>query len=245
MASISCGLQPLGEAVIRVVLRSLCLGLLLLAGCVTSKAPERWASLPDAQKGLMFGTITAEMSAFYTLTHYQLLYRNVSTGETGLLSLSPRNRRMPPGIGDEGDPELREPRKTIGRLFEVALPAGDYEFFEVRFWSIEGTGGSWRSDPEFSLPFTVAAGGIHYVGEFRGYPIVGKHPLFGYHVPAGGYFVILDAAARDTALLAKRRAAQSGAAPLPDVVNIVPDPERAGTEYLRRAPMPPFQTVTN
>lgn len=230
---------------IRVVLRSLCLGLLLLAGCVTSSAPDRWATLPDAQKGTMFGTITAEISTRHMLTRYELQYRNLATREVGALILTPENRRVLPFAGDTGDSELYERGKTIGRIFEVSLPAGDYEFFEVRFTHSAGAlVQSWRSEPAFSLPFAIAPGATHYIGEMRGYPIIGKS-MIGFSVPAGGYFVILDQEARDTSLLAKRRAAQAGAAPVSAVVNIVPDPQHAGTVFLRRAPMPPFQTVTN
>jgi hypothetical protein len=83
---------------------------------------------------------------------------------------------------------------------------------------------------------------VHYVGEFRGYPMIGESRI-GFSVPAGGYFVILDEEARDTALLAKRRAAEAGAEPVGTVINIVPDPERAGTPLLRRKPLPPYQAA--
>jgi len=49
--------------------------------------------------------------------------------------------------------------------------------------------------------------------------------------------------ARDTVLLAKRRAAEAGAEPVGTVINIVPDPERAGTPLLRRKPLPPYQAA--
>lgn len=229
---------------IRFVLRSLLAGLLLLAGCVTATAPDRWATLPEAERGVLFGVISAEMSTIHALTRYEIQYRNLATGEVGTLALAPENRRMFPLMGDAGDPELYMAGKTVGRLFEVALPAGDYEFFGMSFSRSSGYVGQWwRSDPAFSLPFTIAAGKVHYVGELRGYPIIGKS-LIGFSVPGGGYFVILDREARDAALLWKRRKAQAGAAPLGSVVNIVPDPERAGTPLLRRAPLPPFQTAT-
>jgi hypothetical protein len=161
----------------------------------------------------------------------------------GALALAPQNSRMFPPIGDTRDPELYVKGKTIGRLFEVSLPAGDYELFEVSFYySVGAYGGtSWRSEPPFSLPFTITSAGVHYVGEFRA-PMIGKSGI-GFSVPAGGYFVILDEEARDTVLLAKRRAAEAGAEPVGTVINIVPDPERAGTPLLRRQPLPPYQAA--
>jgi hypothetical protein len=108
--------------VFRPVLRSFWL-LLLLAGCVTSSAPERWTTLPASEKGALFGTITADVSTRYTLNSYRIQYRNLATGEVGTLALAPQNSRMFPPIGDTGDPERYVKGKTIGRLFEVS-PAG-------------------------------------------------------------------------------------------------------------------------
>src|SRR5690606_25224284 len=120
--SLASSLQLLGDAVFRPVLRSFWL-LLLLAGCVTSSAPERWTTLPASERGAPFGTIAAEVSTRYTLNSYRIQYRNLATGEVGTLALAPQNSRMFPPIGDTGDPERYVKGKTIGRLFEVS-PAG-------------------------------------------------------------------------------------------------------------------------
>lgn len=205
---------------------------LLLAGCwATTDAPTRWAQLPESQRAAVFGTITAEMGGpSGPMSRYMLKYRNVETKEEAWLSINP-------GMDSSGDPELYERRRTVGTLFDVSLPAGRYEFFDVWFVAATGFGSTeYRAREPFSVPFTIEAGTLNYLGEFRAYPIVGRN-LLGMSLPGGGYFVVLDRERRDTQLLAKRRGVPFG-----PVKNIVPDPDRANTPFMRRAPLPPFNS---
>lgn len=165
----------------------------------------------------MFGTITADVSAG-ALNRYLLRYRNLDTGEDAALSIMP--------LDDDGDAELYQRRKLVGRFFEVTLPPGRYEFYDV--WMVAqglfGASREWSARTPFSLPFTIQAGRTHYIGDIRAYPARG-----------GGFFTIADRETQARELLAKRRAAKPGAAPVGDIVNIVPDPAKAGTPFLRRA----------
>lgn len=197
-------------------------------------APTRWEALPEGQRAVMFGTITADISVGAVNT-YTLFYRNVETGETASLSVHP--------LDDSGDDDLRQRGKVMGRFFEVTLPPGRYEIFDISVvaMGLFGASTEWRAKAPFSLPFTIEAGRTHYIGDLRAYSFVGKN-IFGNPAPGGGgYFTIVDREAQARELLARRRAAKSGALPVGDIVKIVPDPDRAGTPLLRRTPLPPFQ----
>ncbi|WP_162914596.1 hypothetical protein [Desertibaculum subflavum] len=187
-----------------------------LFACAPSIAPTRWEALPEGQRAVMFGTITADISAG-AINRYMLRYRNFDTGETAALNVEP--------LDDSGDDDLRERGRVVGRFFEVTLPPGRYEFYDVSFLAMGLFGASreWSARTPFSLPFTIQAGRTHYLGDVRAYP-----------ARAGGYFTFTDREARARELLAKRRAAAKAPPPPADIVNIVPDPDKAGTPFLRR-----------
>lgn len=210
--------------------------LVAVSGCMTTKAPDRWSALPEQEKAVLFGAITADTSSRYTLSRYEISYRNVATGEVGAFGFSPVRSWMPELGSDRGDPELSVPRRSSGRIFEVTLPAGDYEFFQVHLVNVHGGLGSstWKSKEPFSVPFTIEPGRTYYIGEIRGFPMIGTS-LIGMSVPAGGYFIFVDREARDTELLAKRRGAALG-----PVVNIVPEIVREPTPFVRTTPLTPF-----
>lgn len=189
--------------------------LLALLACAPSIAPNRWEALPEGQRAVLFGTITADISAG-ALNRCMLRYRNLDTGEAAALNVEP--------LDDSGDDDLRERGKVVGRFFEVTLPPGRYEFYDVSMLAMGLFGASreWSARTPFSLPFTIQAGRTHYIGDVRAYPARG-----------GGCFTFTDREAQARPLLAKRRAAK-GVPPPGDVINIVPDPEKAGTPFLRR-----------
>lgn len=203
--------------------------LLCLGGCMTTSGPSRWGSLPVDQSATLFGTITVEMSLpQYALTQYTLRYRNIDTGEEAAVGISTRL--------DAGEPDVNEANKTLGRLFDVKLPPGRYEFYQVHFASVHGPAHqSWTAREPFSVPFTIEVGKTHYIGEIRGFPVLGKNVL-GMTVWAGGYFVVTDREARDRALLEKRRGGN-----LSDpVVNLVPYSSKPISPFLRSKPTTPF-----
>lgn len=198
--------------------------LLVLSGCAGAHGPERWNSLPEDQRAVIFGTVTAEETGIL-LSRSVLYFRNLDTQEVGSIETHPF-------YDTTGNPDLYERHKKIGWVFELTLPPGRYEFF--RYFSVRNLGqfGStqYRSKQEFSVPFAVEAGKIHYLGEYRAHAFMGRN-IFGIGLPFGGYFVVLDQQARDTALLAKQRKA-----PVEDeIVNIVPKPDPS-VPLVRQAP---------
>ena len=206
----------------------LLLGLSLVA-CASSDTPARWKQLPPEQVGWAFGTITAEMSGpSGPMSRYTIRFRNLDTKEEGFFSINP-------GLDSSGEPDLYERRKTSGAFFDIPMPAGRYEFFE--FWTVAASGfGSteYRSREPFSVPFTIEQGKVHYLGEFRAYPLVGKN-IFGMSLPAGGYFVLRDQEQRDTKLLLKRREV----ATVGPVKNVARELDTKRTPFLRPTPRGP------
>jgi hypothetical protein len=204
-----------------------------LAGCfATADTPSRWKQLPPDQVSSVFGTITAEMGGpSGPLSRYVIRFRNIDTREEGFLSVDP-------AMGSSADPDLYERRRSTGTFFDIAMPPGRYEFYDV--WMI-GTGGfgwtEYRAREPFSVPFTIEPGKVHYMGEIRAYPVVRPKP-FGMSLPAGGYFVLRDQEARDTKLLLKRRAVAS----VGPIKSLVREIDTNRTPYLRASPQPPFDS---
>lgn len=85
-----------------------------------------------------------------------------------------------------------------GSLFVFQVPAGSYAFkhISVAMIGYMGAESHWRNKEPFFIPFDVASGRITYIGEIKFIPVTGKN-LFGFEVPAGGYFTFSDSARRD------------------------------------------------
>ena len=206
--------------------------LLSLGGCAGALGPERWKSLPEGQRAVIFGTISAYESGI-ALSTSRLHFRNVETGETGSISAAPGNDVT-------GNPDIYIRNKEIGWVFELTVPPGRYEFYS--YFSVRNFGqfGStqYRSKQDFSVPFAVEANKTHYLGEYRALAFIGRN-IFGMSLADGGYFHLLNSQERDTALLAKKRKA-----PVDEpIVNIVPNPDQSSL-FIRRTPYGAGDTVT-
>jgi hypothetical protein len=110
--------------------------LLLVAACSTAETPSRWAQLPAGQRATIFGSITADISQ-QPMMRYLIKYRNVDTGEKASISISPKYSSMP-SVWYNGEPDLQEPGKLDGALFDISVPPGRYEFYDV--WMVGGSG---------------------------------------------------------------------------------------------------------
>lgn len=130
-------------------------------------------------------------------------------GELGSFSFAPVRAIIAELGSNRGDPELKLPDRSLGRFFEVTLPASEHECFHMHLVNRHAHLGStsWTAKEPFFVPLKVAAGGgTHYLGGIRGFPLLGKS-LLGFQVSDGGYIVFVAREARDTASLAKRRSA--------------------------------------
>jgi hypothetical protein len=208
--------------------------ILLLPACAVTDIPTRWAQVPKDQNAVVFGTVTAELGGPGPLSRYLIRFRSLETKEVAHLSVDPGM-----AIVAGGDPELYVRQRSMGQFFEITIPAGQYEFFDLWMVAASAFGSTeYRPKEQFSIPFKVEAGTVNYLGEFRAYPTVGRN-IFGMLLPAGGYFVVRDQEARDTQLLIKRR----GGVPVESIRKIVLDLETNGTSLVRRSPLPPFDTA--
>jgi hypothetical protein len=203
-------------------LRGLCClaaGLFVLAGCAGIEMPERWKTLPEDNRAVIFGTVTS-VGAAQGIRRVELHFRNIETGETASLQALA-------GYDTDGLADLYKRREQIGWFFETPLPPGRYEFY--KYIAVE-PGADWRSREDFSVPFTVEAGHTYYLGEYRSMAYLNEGPLWDFVV--GGYFFLADSYERDAALLAKKRGA-----PQTGLIKQVPVPPPSNL-YLRTTVAP-------
>lgn len=76
-----------------------------------------------------------------------------------------------------------------GGPFALALEPGNYEFVNVSFfYNYAYYTRTYTAEEDFSVPFTLEAGKVYYVGEFLSFGRYGRN-LLGLSIPTGGYFV--------------------------------------------------------
>ncbi len=87
-----------------------------------------------------------------------------------------------------------------GYIFVLPIPSGDYEFHSYGYNTA-----AWSYSPkkEYSIPFRIEPGVIHYVGEIRFEHVFGEN-IFGMAVPSGADISIIDSANRDLDILLKK-----------------------------------------
>ena len=167
----------------------------LATSCGTSSSvlTQRLAATPVAEHAYIVGTYVVSCEprnercdqAFNSLSTY---YRATDNKEArGRL-----NSTTGSVFGNDTNYDFVDPsRKEKGFHFCVALPAGNYEFHAFDFYNFAG-GGSGYSLPEksqFSLPFTVAAGEVAYVGRLKLTTTTGKN-IFGITLAAPGVLLL-------------------------------------------------------
>lgn len=199
-----------------------------LVGCTPGRTPERWQALPPAESGSLFGTITAD-TRVRSFSRYSLVFANLETKETATVHLHASML-----IGSEGEAaeaELNVPGASVGRLFEIRVPPGRFALAGVGFFQSSPSpavptrqlGGPVEAAP----PVTVAVGETHYVGEYRGFPVLGAAMVIGRPL-ISGYFEIRDSLVRDRHLIA---AVRGGEEPRP-LVNSTPAPGSVTSRYI-------------
>lgn len=133
------------------------------------------------ENGLIVGSFTSDEDIYAR----RFFFRNIQgTGETNAISFTPGFFQA--GLFSEGSAADRTSH------YAFSLPPGEYEFFNFKLAYHNGYAGrSWEAKQDFSIPFTVAAGEISYLGQIRCYQLTGKN-IFGISIPAGGVFEISD-----------------------------------------------------
>ena len=199
-----------------------------LLGCTPGRTPDRWQALSPADSGTLFGTLTADTRG-RSFTRYSLVFASLETSETAVVHL--HASMMVGAEGGAAEAELNVPGASVGRLFEVRVPPGRFALAGVGFFESSPSpaiptrqlGGPVEAAP----PVTVAAGETHYVGEYRGFPVLGAAMLIGRPL-VGGYFEIRDSLVRDRRLIA---AARGGEEPRP-LINSTPSPGSVTSRFI-------------
>ncbi len=116
-----------------------------------------------------------------------------------------------------------------GVSFSLAMPEGQYSFCDFRLFRNGAYAQTSVSAKErFAVPFSIEAGTLTYVGEFRSVPVEGRN-IFGLPIAVGGYWVISDRRERDIPLVLAK-APELARRP---VVNGVPDVAKYDNPLLR------------
>lgn len=172
-------------------------GALLLLGC----GPQQPASLfrspsgYDGPTGQIVGTIGVFVEAGDENPFFlnQLFFRSLDGNTAGQISFTETE------LASQETHFVTAEAK--GSVFALELPAGKYEFYNLKFFRNDG-GGQWgyRSRNEFSLRFTVVADKASYLGSFVAYGAgQGSHA----NTPTyGGQFRVSDQFERDRQLIA-------------------------------------------
>jgi hypothetical protein len=128
-------------------------------------------------------------------------------------------------VGPKADFDTAQGKGMVGSL---RLAPGEYEIFNVE----ARYGQNWFSaKQDFSIPFTVSAGTITYVGAYTFDAVYGEN-IFGSTVPAGPVILIRDEQARDVAAVKARLPEAAGLS----VQRSVPDPKALRLPYFPAAP---------
>ncbi|WP_300757877.1 hypothetical protein [Janthinobacterium sp.] len=177
----------------------LALAILCLSACSAVSPvtmPKTPAYTSAAESGTVFGSIGASVISG-GITNWGLYFRRVGDTDAGLFSY------IYSGLSDT--PRDFSVGKTHGSVFSTALPAGEYEIFNVYYFQNMAQFGTrvYSAPQPFSVRFTVVPNKAVYLGQFMGYRTTAKN-LFGIPITSGAYFVVGDALERDVDILAKR-----------------------------------------
>jgi hypothetical protein len=176
----------------------------LLSACGTTPTydlPQQLAPRPDQEKAYLIGTIGADISRkVRTLDDRNdgnyLYFRSIGGKESAAIQFSESDFYPTPLDFQEAH--------SKGATFAIALPPGNYEFYNVRFYFNNGrVEKEVTAKQDFSIPFTLKAGRVLYVGELLAYLGHAKN-FFGITIPYGGYFIRTNQSERDIALITRK-----------------------------------------
>jgi|GEM_PF-1017788 len=107
---------------------------------------------------------------------------------------------------------------THGGIFLRELPPGDYEFYNFILVQSSGTyTKSFESKEDFSIPFTVEANKLNYIGQIKLFVLTGRN-IFGMILNNGGYWEVSDQIERDLPIVKDKYPTLQNS----DVISIIP-----------------------
>ncbi|AQP98914.1 hypothetical protein B0W48_03345 [Pseudoalteromonas aliena] len=89
-----------------------------------------------------------------------------------------------------------------GTTYALALPSGEYEFYNYSMYDLNGT--TWSSRNDYSIPFNVSANQTIYLGEIKLH-VKSSTDFLGGDVYHGGFWTFADKHKRDLAILSKHQ----------------------------------------
>ncbi len=188
---------------------------LFTTGCVTNSLvpqPITEADLSETN-GVLVGSFSRDPSGpkYYSQT---FRFKNVSTGKEHSVSSQPSFNMFSGKTSD--DFKLSN---SHGGVFALSLPAGEYTFHNFRLYQSNGYfEQNWTSQEPYSIPFSIQANKVNYVGEIKLSPLTAKN-VFGIKVQAGGVWIISDQKNRDFGVIATKHPE----IPLNQVVSVIPE----------------------
>ncbi|ELR68661.1 hypothetical protein C900_05950 [Fulvivirga imtechensis AK7] len=130
-----------------------------LTSCIPSaRIPEKYD--PANEKGLVVGSIAIKNER-PIYNSYDITYRKVGSEKFSRIRIIPEQVTKMKLIPDFFDDD-----RGI-HLFALELPPGEYEIYEIYFFSNGGYIQETRRSGEFSLKFSSRPGIISYIGEFN------------------------------------------------------------------------------
>lgn len=150
-------------------------------------------------QGLITGSVTRTLDtpAFHS---YRLMFRNIDTGSTFQIFL--KADFMDGTYQDD----IIEPTSR-GSRFALLLPPGRYELYNYELSVTEPNATRLvRPNSEFSIPFLVERGKIHYIGDFNCRSSTSIQETWGFKLTylSGGSWTVQDHRDRDLTAMATR-----------------------------------------
>jgi hypothetical protein len=178
------------------------LPLLLIVGCVETGPLSGPPGAPFANSGRLSGTYAGADAGYLVMalaarsdteySAYTIMFRSIDRASEGGVWWGQENaldRRRE--IDDAGETGIVDVRR---------LPPGKYEIFNFDILYYNGlVPRRWRSEQDFSIPFTIAPGRTTYVGEFMAVKLTRRN-IIGATLSNGAYFVLSDKSDRDVAI---------------------------------------------
>lgn len=169
--------------------------LLGLASLLALSACSSMNRIPTNYSGTDAGYVVVGVGATTQTdySHYTLLFRKSGQPKTGRFSY----------FSTKSSPTGYKANTESGVVEVHSLPPGNYEIYNFDIAMKLGNGETHlTSKTDFSIPFTVRAGQVTYLGNYLANQITGKD-VYGQPIPAGAVFVVEDREEHDLYLAAK------------------------------------------
>ncbi|MCG8428653.1 MAG: hypothetical protein MI754_14965 [Chromatiales bacterium] len=173
---------------------------LLLAGCASTPP------IPPNYSGSDAGKIVVGIGAAAGTNYssYSFLFRRVDQRslpkdqqQVGRLMFLQNN------IFSSNEPDY-DTSSEQGEVLVQSIPAAKYEIFNFDIYDNGYVERNFSSRVDFSIPFTVEAGKITYLGNYQANKLMGKN-YFGLPIPAGALFVVSDRAQNDLEIAYRKK----------------------------------------